>query len=95
MGINPGMSPVGNILRGNAWDAAEEGCARACELLPSFLALLLVVLPGKEPKQAFSCGMSSKVNAGDVYKRRPGLGNGISFAYPLKEIYKLSFYIMF
>jgi hypothetical protein len=26
--------------------------------------------------------MSSKVSAGDVYKRRPGLGNGISFAYP-------------
>jgi hypothetical protein len=68
MGTNLGMSPVGNIFGGNACGAAEEGCVGACELLPSFLALLLVVLPGKEPKRAFSCGMSSKVSVGDVYK---------------------------
>jgi hypothetical protein len=68
MGTNPGMSPVGNILGGNACGATEEGWAGACELLPSFLALLLVVLPGKELKRAFSYRMSSKVNVGDVYK---------------------------
>jgi hypothetical protein len=71
MGTNPGMSPIENILGGNACVAAEEGYARACELLPSFLALLLVVLPGKEPKRAFSCGMSSKVSAGDVTNEGP------------------------
>jgi hypothetical protein len=84
MGVNPGTCPVENVSVWNAWGVARKGCGYY-ELLASFLALLLVNLSDTEFLRAFSYGTRGKVSAGELYKRRPRLGNGISFVHPWKK----------
>ena len=83
MGVNLGTCLVRNDSGWNAWGIAGKGydCA-CCELLASFLAVLLVILPDTELLQASSSGTRGKVSAGELYKQRPRLGNGISFVHP-------------
>jgi len=69
MGVNPGTCLVCNDSGWDTWGVARKGCGCVCcELLASFLALLLVILPDTELLQAFSCGTRGKVSAGELYK---------------------------
>jgi len=49
MGVNPGTCPIRNDSGWNAWGVARKGYGyTCCELLASFLAMLLVILPDTE-----------------------------------------------
>ena len=86
MGVNPGTWLVGNIPVWNAYGVAEKGVGcGCCELPASFLVLLHVTLPDTELLLASSRDSRAKVSSSDLYKRRSGLGNGISFVYPGKK----------
>ena len=78
-----GTCLFGKGSRWDAWGVARKGCGYACcELLASFLALLLINLSDTELLRASSCGTRGKVSTGELYKRRLRLGNVISFVHP-------------
>jgi hypothetical protein len=84
-GVNPGICMVGShpdiYIWGTGGVSVDSGYY---ELQASFLVLLHVDLREAELLHASSCSIRMKVSAGDLYKRRSGLGNGISFVYPGK-----------
>ena len=86
VGVSPGTCPVGNHYACYAYGTVGEGIGcGCCELLDSFLALILVNLSDTELLRASSCETRDKVSSGDLYKRSSRLGNRISFVYPRKK----------
>jgi hypothetical protein len=81
MGVNPNTCLVRNGSVWNAWGTTGNNCGCACELLALFLALLRVTLLDTEFLRASSCVTRGKVSVGELYKRRPRLGNKISFVH--------------